>query len=437
MARTKHKLTALQVKQCKPGTYTDGDGLYLHVAIGADGERKRWWYVRVHLPGGKVREMGLGSADRVDLAAARSQANNARDLARDGIDPVWDRLERRRKAAEEVARSITFKDAAEDFLSANEESWKNVKHRKQWRSTLETYVYPILGSVPVQAVDVSLIKKVIDPLWKTKTETANRIRGRIETILDYAAVSGFRSGENPARWRGHLQRTLPPRARVQKVVHHRALPYSQLPDLMKRLRKNSSITARALEFTILTAARSGEVIGARWSEMDRVNGIWTIPADRMKAGREHRVPLGPRAWTIIAHLDDFGLSSDWVFPGARAGKSLSDMAMLELLRGMKVDAVTHGFRSTFRDWVSERTNHPPEVAEAALAHIRGDQTERAYNRSDLFERRALLMKHWDHFANGQPLGNKAVARRSLANIGRGTLATTGGSGAALRRKRRA
>lgn len=219
MARTKHKLTALQVKQSKPGTYTDGDGLYLHVALGADGQRKRWWYVRAHLPEGKVREMGLGSADRVDLATARREAWNARELARAGIDPVWDRKEKRRKAAEERARSITFKQAAEAYLDANEDSWRNEKHRKQWRSTLETYVYPVFGQTPVQSIDVSLVKKVIDPLWKTKTETASRVRGRIETILDWAAVSGYRSGENPARWRGHLQRTLPPRTRVQKVVH--------------------------------------------------------------------------------------------------------------------------------------------------------------------------------------------------------------------------
>ena len=272
MARSKNKLTAAIVRQSKPGIYADGAGLFLQVTKGADGKFKRSWLVRVRLPGGRVREMGLGRVDEVELAMARDRAQDARALARDGLDPVTQRDADRLRVAEEAARAITFKQAAETYISTYEAGWKNEKHRQQWRRTLEVYVYPVFGHVPVQAVDVSLVMKVLDPLWRTKTETASRLRGRIETILDWAAVRGYRTGENPARWRGHLQRALPQRSRVQKVEHHKALPYADLPAFMKVLHRNSSITARALEFTILTAARTGEVINARWSEVNSASG---------------------------------------------------------------------------------------------------------------------------------------------------------------------
>lgn len=431
MPRSKSKLTAAMVRQSKPGLYADGGGLFLQVTVGTDQKLKRSWLARVRVPGGRVREMGLGSATHVDLATARDKAEEARALARDGVDPVAHRINEQRRIAEEAARAITFKQAAETYIDAHEGSWRNEKHRWQWRRTLEIYVYPVFGDVPVQAVDIALVMKVLDPLWRTKTETASRVRGRVETILDWASVRGYRSGENPARWRGHLQRALPARSRIQKVQHHKALPYAELPDFMKRLGRNDSISARALEFTILTASRTSEVLYARWSEINRIDGIWTIPAERMKAGREHRVPLGPRAHDIISQLDDLGICTEWVFP-AKEGKPLSSQAMLELLKGMKTDATTHGFRSTFRDWAAEETIHAREVAETALAHIVGDKSERAYQRGDLFEKRRLLMEDWDRYANGKRSRNKATSRPTHTRLG-----TTSSSGArsAIAKKR--
>lgn len=411
MARTKNKLTAAMVRQSKPGLYADGDGLFLQVTKGRDGKSKRSWLVRVRLSGGKVREMGLGSAAHIALADARDKAEEARSLARDGVDPIVDRQLERARRVEQGARAMTFKQAAETYHSTHKASWRNAKHQHAWLKTLETYAYPVFGELPVQTIDITLVMQVLDPIWHTKTETATRVRGRIETVLDWAAVRGFRTGENPARWRGHLQRALPQRSRVQKVQHHKAMQYAALPAFMKQLRRNTSITARALEFTILTAARTGEVINAKWSEMDRIEGIWTVPAERMKGNREHRVPLGPRAHEIISQLDDLsGYSTDWVFAGAKEGRPLSSMAMLELLRGMKTGVTTHGFRSTFRDWAAEETIHAREVAEAALAHILGDASERAYQRGDFFEKRRLLMEDWDRYANGLGSRNKATKR---------------------------
>jgi integrase len=411
MARTKNKLTAAMVRQSKPGVYADGGGLYLQVTKGKDGKPKRSWFVRVRLPGNKVRGMGLGTVDRVDLARARERAEEARNLAFDGVDPIEHKAEEARQAAEAAARKITFRRAAENYIDAHEASWRNPVHRQQWRRTLEIYAYPVFGDLPVQSVDVPLVMKVLDPLWRTKTETGSRLRGRIETILDWAAVRGHRSGENPARWRGHLQRALPARSRVQKVKHHKALPYADLPAFMKRLRRNTSISARALEFTILTCVRTSETRMASWRQMDRIDGIWTVPADNTKSYRESRIPLGPRAHQIIADLDDLGLNDEWVFPNPK-GTHLSRAAMYELLKGMGADATVHGMRSAFRDWAGAETVHQREVIEMAMSHLVGSKAERAYARDDLLEKRRLLTEDWDRYLSGKSSMNKATKRPS-------------------------
>lgn len=413
MSRAIHKLTDRMVRQTKkPGLYADGGGLFLQVTLGADDTPRRSWVVRVRAPSGKVREMGLGGANDVPLEKAREKAREARWLARDGVDPIEHQKAERKRAALEAARAITFEVAAETYIKTHEGSWKNEKHRQQWRSTLKTYVYPVFGSTPVGEIDGPLVMKVLDPLWDTKTETASRIRGRIETILDWATVRGYRdAGDNPARWRGHLQRALPPRSKVQKVTHHAALPYKDLPAFMVALAKHNGPSARALEFVILTGARTGEALGATWDEVDLANRVWTIPAARMKAGREHRVPLTGRALQILLELDNLLLgNSNWVF-SAVEGKALSSMALLMMLRRMKRSDITaHGFRSTFRDWAAEETIHTREVAEAALAHASGDKVERAYQRGDFFEKRRLLMGDWNSYATGKSPQNKATKR---------------------------
>lgn len=297
-------------------------------------------------------------------------------------------------AAAATAKRLTFRQCAEAYIEAHQGSWKNPKHRQQWTRTLEQYAYPVFGEVQISAIDVGFVTKVLDPIWATKTETASRVRGRIESVLDWAAVRGHRSGDNPARWRGHLQKALPQRSKIQKVQHHAALAYAELPVFMAMLRQVRGLSARALELLILTASRTSETINAEWSEFDLKAAVWTIPSERMKAAREHRVPLSPVAVTLLKtlrHLDD----PRWVFPGARANAPLSNMAMSKVLVSLgHADVTVHGFRSTFRDWAAEQTDYPKEVAEAALAHAVGDKVEAAYRRSDLFEKRRKLMLDW-------------------------------------------
>jgi len=315
----------------------------------------------------------------------------------------------------EAAKAITFKQCAESYIKTHRAGWRNRKHAAQWEATLATYAEPIIGALPVQAVDTALVMKVLEqevrdaldkptaPLWTARPETASRLRGRMESILDWAKVRGHREGENPARWRGHLDKLLPARAKVRKVEHHAALPYDKLPDFTTVLRAQEGIAARALEFAILTAARTGEVIGARWGEIDIGEKLWTAPAMRMKAGKEHRLPLSARAVAILKEMkplcqDGQNEADAFVFPGGKHGKPLSNMAFLMLLRRMKHDDLTaHGFRSTFRDWAAERTNFPSEVAEMALAHAVGDKVEAAYRRGDMFKRRRRMMTAWATF----------------------------------------
>ncbi|MGE4037005.1 MAG: tyrosine-type recombinase/integrase [Hyphomonadaceae bacterium] len=384
----------------KPGLYPDGGGLYLQVTRGVDGGARRSWVLRFRTIAGKPREMGLGSALDVALADARIDADAARKLVRKGLDPIEERKLARKKAIAEAVRAMSFKQCAEAYIAAHEASWKNPKHRQQWSRTLETYAYPVFGDLPVNSIDVALVTKVLDPIWQTKTETAARVRGRIESVLDWASVRGLRDGANPARWRGHLQRALPARSKVQRVRHHPALPYVELPAFVAQLRTMRSLSARALEFLILTATRTSETTAAEWREFDFKDGVWIIPPERMKAGREHRVPLSRRALALLRELKLLG-DPRWVFPGNKGHSHLSNMAMLQLIRGIDRPALTvHGFRSTFRDWTAEQTNFPREVAEAALAHAIGDKVEAAYRRGDLFEKRRGLMKAWGDYCCG-------------------------------------
>ena len=392
MPRKLHNaLTPLAVKNAKPGRHADGGGL--HLLVKESGARS--WVYRFMLSG-KSRDIGLGAAgpDGISLADARDARDALRLKVKAGIDPLE---ERQREATEALAAAqaakitgMTFKAVAETYIGANEGSWRNDKHRQQWKNTLATYVYPVIGELPVAAVGTAHVLQILEPIWKAKAETASRVRGRMETILDAAKARGYREGENPARWRGHIAQILPVRSRLTRG-HHKAMPYDAIPAFVGALHKREAVAALALEFTILTAARSGEVIGATWAEVDLDKAIWTIPADRMKAAKEHRVPLSPRAVAILEGLQPLG--SEYLFPGAKGGK-LSGMAMGMLMRRMKVDATVHGFRSGFRDWAAECTGYAHEVAEMALAHTIENKVERAYRRGDLFDKRRRLMDDW-------------------------------------------
>lgn len=346
--------------------------------------------------------MGLGAEHTVSLAQARQKAQEARFLLTQGIDPIDHREQLATAAKAEAAKLVTFKDAAGRYIAAHKTGWKNAKHGDQWESTLKSYAYPIIGNLSVGSIETAHVIEAIEPIWATKTETANRVRGRIELILDWATARGYRRGENPARWRGHLDKILPPRSKVSKVKHHAAMPYDDVATFIAELRAAPSISALALEFTILTATRTNETIGARRDgEVDFKTKLWTIPASRTKSGREHRIPLTSRAIEILRSVPELE-GNPYLFPGARLDQSLSNMAMLELLRGMREDLTVHGFRSSFRDWAAERTNFPREIAEAALAHILKDKTEAAYLRGDALDKRRKLMEAWAAFCNRGP-----------------------------------
>jgi integrase len=398
MARRIGKLSAVAVTQTKKrGYYSDGGGLFLQV--GPTGAKS--WVFRFR-QAGRLREMGLGPLHTVRLAEAREKALDCRKARLEGRDPIEARRTERMAARTDAAKAMTFKECAEAYITSHRTGWRNPKHASQWGATLETYVYPHFGALPVAAVDTGLVLKAIEPIWATKPETAGRVRGRIEAILDWAKVRGYRDGENPARWRGHLQQLLPARSKVRRVEHHAALPYREIGAFMTELRAQEGVAARAFEFAILTAARTGEVIGARWDEINMAERLWTIPPERMKGGREHRVPLSNTAIAIIEQMAAIR-QSDFVFPGAQPGRSFSNMALLMTLRRMgRGDLTAHGFRSTFRDWAAERTNFPAEVAEMALAHAVGDKVEAAYRRGDLFEKRQRLAEAWAGCCEASP-----------------------------------
>lgn len=393
MARELNRLPPRAAAQYgEPGRYSDGGGLYL--VIGKTGGRK--WVFRYKWRG-QLKDMGLGSATTVLLSKARVAATAARVMLADGIDPM-----EARRATQDTP---TFGVMVDIFLAGKESEWRSPKHGAQWRTTL-TVDAARLAAVPVDQVDTALVLEVLKPIWTVKPETASRLRGRIERVLDAAKAKGFRSGENPALWRGHLDHLL---ARRQKLTrgHHAALPYTQVTDFVAQLRARDAIAALALEFAILTAARSGEVRGATWAEIDLDAKVWVVPGRRMKAGRDHRVPLSARAVEILEYvrLRSAGKPSDVVFPSIRNAAPLSDAAFSALFDRMKLkrgEITAHGFRSSFRDWAGEETDHPREVAEAALAHVVGDATERAYRRGDALEKRRMLMDDWAKFCDPQP-----------------------------------
>ena len=373
------KLTARKVETAKPGKYGDGDGLQL--AVAATGAKK--WVLRF-MSAGKAREMGLGSYPEVSLAEAREKALAGRRLARSGIDPI---TERRKD------RGIpTFGELADEIAEQLSQGFRNEKHKAQWKMTLRVYADP-LRAKPVDKIETTDVLAVLRPIWQSKPETASRVRGRIERILNAAKAKTLRTGENPAAWRGHLENLLPKQSRLSRG-HHAAIPYKDLPGFVASLRERKAVAAMALEFAILTAGRSGEVLGARWSEIDLDEKVWTIPTERMKAAREHRVPLSDRAVEIIIIMGEAKVS-DFVFPGHRAGRPLSVMALEMVLRRMGVEnATVHGFRSAFRDWAGNETLFARELAEHALAHVVGDKAEQAYRRSDALARRRELMGAW-------------------------------------------
>ncbi len=393
MALSLNKLTARGVTAItKPGRHGDGGGLYLVVdKSGA----KRW--VFLYRRDGMLREMGLGGLKSVPLARARELAGQARENLQAGIDPI--------AAKNSVPVAVpTFGKEADDFIEAMKPQFRNAKHVAQWEMTLRDYAAP-LRSKRVDEITTADVLEVLKPIWLEKPETAARLRGRIERVLDAAKAKGHRSGENPALWRGHLDKLLPKRKKLSRG-HHAAMPYVDVPAFVAELRQREAMAARALEFTILTAARTGETFGATWKEIDLEAALWTIPAERMKAGREHRVPLTPRAVEVLTELAGLGAEPDaYVFPGQKEGRPLSTMAMDMILRRMKVDVTVHGFRSSFRDWSGNETAFPRDVAEAALAHVVGDQTERAYRRSDALEKRRKLMAAWTNFCEPKKPGN--------------------------------
>lgn len=390
MPKKAKELGALEVSRItKTGLHAVGGvaGLQLQVTQNA----AKSWILRIQV-GGKRRDMGLGGYPDVTLAQAREKARQAREAAQNGIDPIAARKEAQRVLLASRGAEITFEKAAHAFINAKSPEWKNAKHIGQWEATLTTYAFPTIRKLRVNEITLAHVMTILEPIWTEKTETAKRLRGRLESILDWATVRGYRTGENPARWKGHLDKLLASPKKVARVKHHAAIPVSDIGAFMVDLKTRDGVSALALEFLALTATRSGEVRGAKWDEIDLTGKVWTIPADRMKAGKEHRVPLSTRALAILneqPHTD----GNEYVFASPRGGQ-LSDMTLTAVMRRMNVDAVPHGFRSTFRDWAAERTNFPREAAEMALAHTIESKVEAAYRRGDLFEKRRLMMEEW-------------------------------------------
>ena len=405
MARLIEKLTPLGVsKKQTPGHYGDGGGLWLQISK----FKSKNWVFRYTLHGTR-REMGLGATHTVSLAEARQKAKECRLTLLDGKDPIEVRETTTLAEALRRAKMMTFDQCAAAYIDAHRSSWKNVKHISQWENTIQVYASPVIGKLPVTSVDTDLVVKILNPIWQTKTETATRLRGRIESVLDWATTSKFRQGDNPARWRGHLENLLSSPNKIAKVKHHPALPWQELGKFMVDLREREGVAARAVELAILTATRSGEVRNATWAEFGA--GLWVIPAARMKMGREHRIPLPTAAVELLGKMPRLG---DLVFPGIKKDKPLSDMSLTAVLRRMERNDITvHGFRSSFRDWCSESVanSFPREVCEHALAHSLPDKIEAAYRRGDLIEKRALLMQAWsDYCATIQPVAKVTQIR---------------------------
>lgn len=408
MARKQQRLSALQVsKLTKPGLYGDGGGLTLQItATGA-----KSWLLR-YMVAGKPFGMGLGPTHTVSLAEARQKALEARKLLLDGINPLAAKKQGQIAAALADAKMMSFDQCAEAYILAHKAGWKNAKHGDQWTNTLNTYASPVFGHLPVAEIDTGLVVKCLAPIWESKTETASRVRGRIESVLGWATTSGYRTGENPARWKGHLENLLATISKTSRTKNHPSLPWQRIGAFMAALRVRDGVAARAVEFAILTACRSGEVRGAKWAELNTAGKLWTIPAERMKAKREHQVPLSDAALALLESMPKDS-DDDVVFAGTK-GQPLSDMSLTAVIRRMNGDEkpvwadvngegiTVHGFRSTFRMWAAETTNYPREVAEHALAHQLPDAVERAYQRGSQFAKRAALMAEWAAFCATVP-----------------------------------
>jgi len=388
MSRIKNKLTVRTVETKKvQGYFADGGNLYLRIT---ESLTKGWVFIYVR--NGKRTEMGLGSVANMTLSEAREKAAELRKQLSNGIEPLTEKKQLENERRLQIAKAMTFRQCADAYINAHKSGWKNPKHIQQWQNTLAQYAFPVFGDFDVKTIDTALIIKCLEPIWETKNETAGRVRGRIESVLDWATVSKLRAGDNPAKWRGNLDKLLAKPSNIQKTAHHSALPFIEINSFIEQLRTQDGIAAKCLEFTILTAARTGESIGATWAEIDLNAKTWTIPADRMKADKEHKVPLTNQALKVLNEMAAIRFN-DYVFPSTKKG--LSNMAMLTLLKRMeRTDITVHGFRSTFRDWAAETTAYPSEVVEMALAHTIKNQTEAAYRRGDLFEKRSRLMEAW-------------------------------------------
>jgi integrase len=392
------------VRSGRPGQFLDGRGGVRGLYLVVEHKRNSSWGLRYQLHH-KTHWMGLGSAllgDGVTLDEAREKAKAARAKLRDQIDPLAVRQQERAAVRLAAIKVLSFREAAEQFIAQREAAWKNGRHHQQWNQTLRQYAYPVIGALPVSAIDTGLVLKCIEPIWSGKTATASRLRGRIEAVLDWATVREYRSGDNPARWRGHLEHVLPKQSAVAKVEHHPALPYADVPGFIGRLKAHKAVAASAMLFAILTASRSNETVGARWSEIDLKTKTWTVPAERMKAGKAHKVPLSDAAVALLRDLPRED-GNAFVFIGARAGSALNAKALTRLLSRMGVDAVPHGFRSSFSTWAAEQTNFANEVREQSLAHAISDKVEASYKRTTLFDKRRQLMAAWAKYVSSAPM----------------------------------
>lgn len=407
MPKKAKELSATEVKRLtKTGVHAVGVVAGLLLQVSPSGARS--WILRATV-GTKRRDIGLGGYPDISLAQAREKARDTKEQIKAGVDPVEQRKSANADLKNRQRTQITFDDAAERFIANKQHEFKSKKHTAQWSSTLNTYASPIIGKLPVAEIELNHIIQILEPIWLEKTQTAKRLRGRIESVLSWATVAGFRSGDNPARWKGHLDTVLPKPSKVTKVKHHKAIPWQEMGAFMTELKKREGMAAKALEFVILTATRSGEVRGGTWDEIDLKSGIWTVPLERMKAGKEHRVPLSKEAIQLLKSIPMLE-GTKYIFAAPRGGK-LSDMSLSAVVRRMKVEAVPHGFRSTFRDWCSESTNYPHAVAEMALAHTIGNKVEAAYRRGDLFAKRVRLMQEWAKYCNTEQVKGEVVGIR--------------------------
>ncbi|MFZ4539647.1 tyrosine-type recombinase/integrase [Propionivibrio sp.] len=410
MTRKAKELGALEVGRLDtPGFHAVGGVSGLALKVSDTGAR--YWILRVMI-GGKRRDMGLGGFPDVTLAGARDAAREARAKIKAGIDPIDDAKAKRSALAASRAASVTFSEATMKYIAAKESEWSNKSHASQWLASLTAYAFPMIGKVFVRDIGQAQVMSVIEPLWLTKNVTATRVRARIEKVLDWATVRGYRTGENPARWRGHLESLLAKPNKVQSVEHFPALPFDEIGAFMVKLRQQESIPLRAVEFAILTAVRLNEVTGAAWSEINLAESTWTIPKERMKMDKEHRVALSDEA---VAVLNVMPRTSDLIFP-SRKGAELAGQVMRDALSRVHGGITIHGFRSTFRDWASERTSYPKDVAEMALAHSIGSKVEEAYRRGDLFEKRRLMMRDWAKFCDTVALPASVTPIRSKAAV---------------------